>query len=41
MRVGLPWLCVSYGLLLRGIICVKGIALRINELDVIVKLYYR
>jgi hypothetical protein len=40
MRVGPPWLCVPYSLLLRGIVCVEGIALRINELDLIIKLWY-
>lgn len=39
MRIGLPWLCIADSLLFGGIVCVKSIFLRVDELDVIVKLY--
>ena len=36
--IGSPWLCVSDGFLLGGIVSVEGIFLRVNELDVVVEL---
>jgi hypothetical protein len=41
MRVGFPWLCLSDGLLLGSIVRIEGIAMRVNELNIIVKLCYR
>ena len=39
VRVDFPWFCITNAFLFGGIVGVKGIFLRIDELDVIVELY--